>query len=306
MSADSPGKAQLEKLVLKYTFQQTKEKKMKLKTILFSIMQLLFLAEFIYSLEQEERQNKNRLSILAGTSKMARQDLIYSPFIHSDLSLHSYGIRYQHDGKLLHYVEINFAFNESQRVMSYEMQMDDHSHGLLPHEFLFINTAYGTGILFNEDNYSRQWIGGSFKGEIQAAFYNFMLSEMFGYYIEFSLNAWYRYNYKFSDKHLISAQAEIPLVSWLARPPYLAEDDKFIENISSHNKFKTLLAFIGDGEIVTVNKLQWINLSVEYSYSISKRFSLGAIYRFVFIHSNEPRTLLSYHHNLNLTTSINF
>lgn len=279
---------------------------MKFGTVIFSILQLLLLSEITQSQEQPERQKPNRISISAGSSSLARQDLIYSPFIHSDYSFMSLGIKYQYDNELLHNLEANFSANQSQTNNSEDIQMGDHNHGFIPHEFLFMNLTYGLGKAIRNSPSIEEWIGGSIKGDLQAAFYNFQLSEMFGYYIEFSLNAWYRYKYNLSDRQLLSIQAELPLVAWLARPPYLAEDDGFIENISSHNKFKTLLAFIGDGKLVTVNKLQRINLNLEYVYTISGRFSVGAEYRFTFIHSGDPKTLLSYQNNLNLTTSINF
>jgi hypothetical protein len=253
-----------------------------------------------------EKSHSNLAGISTGNSVLARQDLIYSPFVHSDHSLLSLGLKYQREKNYYQYWNIHFSVNTSYPGVPFEMEMGDHHHKSYPHEFVFINTSYGIGIPVSHRFRSRDWIGVALKMDLQASFYSFILSDMFGYYIEHSLNGWYRHTYTFRDKHFLSGRLELPIAAWLARPPYLAEDDTFIENISSHNRTKILLAFIGDGKPVTWNTLQRVNLDIEYLYPVSKRLFLGVDYRFVFIHTNEPRTLLSYHHNIHVTSSFKF
>lgn len=253
-----------------------------------------------------EKSHANLAGITTGNSLLARQDLIYSPFVHSDHSLLSFGLKYQREKNLYQYWNIHFSVNTSNPGVPYEMEMGDHSHGSIPHEFVFVSTTYGIGVPVIHRFQRTDWIGVALKMDLQASFYSFVLSDMFGYYIEHSVNGWYRRTYTFRDKHHLSGRVELPFVTWLARPPYLAEDDKFIENISTHNRTKMLLAFIGDGKPVTWNTLQRVNLDVEYHYPVSKRLFLGVDYRFVLIHSSEPRTLLSYHHNIHVTSSFKF
>jgi hypothetical protein len=278
---------------------------MTIKTVCISILLLLLSVQNMPARFQDYQLPGNRISIVTGSSIMARQDLIYSPFIHSGNSINSFGLRYLYQNDILHFITIDFSANSDQ-LISGEMQMDNHKHGFLPHEFIYFSTAYGLGKLIAEEENITQYLGGSLKGDLQAAFYNFQLSEMFGYYINLSLNVWYKYSYKINERHSVSALAELPVISWLARPPYLAEDDEFIKNISSHDNLKILSAFIADGKVVTLNKLQGLNFNLEYSYSLSETFEIGAGYHLSFVHTNEPKKLTSFQNKLNLIASVKF
>jgi hypothetical protein len=251
------------------------------------------------------QRNQNLISLSAGSSILAKQDLIYSPFVHSDRSLVNYGMGFQRDKKYFQYFNSGFTVNKAQVGELVEMDMEDHSHMIHPHEFLNITATYGFGKSLKETPVYKEWIGGAAKVDLQASFYNFALSNMFGYFINQSANIWYRRSYNIG-KHSLTGHVELPLVSWMSRPPYLAEDDEFVENISSHNSYRILLSFVEDGKFATWNKLQKVNLNIEYMYPISKRFNIGAIYNFDFIHTRQPRSYISYQHKFNLATSYKF
>ncbi len=250
-------------------------------------------------LAQAERERFLMLS--GGVSMLSRQDLIYSPFIHVDNSGHSYNIRYQKKKKLFQFIDIGLSYNTSQIAENLELDMDDHVHMIMPHEFLFLHLHYGIGKSIRRMPAFEEHMGIALKIDLQAGFYNFSLSSMFGYFISESANIWYRRSYQISDRHCFSIQADIPLISWLSRPPYLAEDDEFIKNISSHNSGKIIMAFIGDGKLTTWDKLQRLNLQLGYTYRLSDVLSLGADYRFEFIHHADPRELHSTRQQFNLT-----
>ncbi|HRJ30539.1 MAG TPA: hypothetical protein PLV21_17395 [Cyclobacteriaceae bacterium] len=252
------------------------------------------------------QQKEQTLSVAAGVSFLARQDLVYSPFVHADVSANSYQLKYQRSAKYFQFAEVGFTYNSSQIGKPNEMDMDGHSHMMMPHEFLNINLTYGFGKSIQPKAAYQAWLGGSLQSELQAGFYNFGLSSMFGYFINQSAQVWYRRAYTFNDKHTLAFHVAVPIISWMARPPYLAEDDEFIENIASHKSTKIIIAFIGDGELVTWNKLQRVNFTLDYTYPLSNRFLVGAAYRFDFIHTNIPRTLLSYQHQLNISTTFKF
>jgi hypothetical protein len=252
------------------------------------------------------QQNEQIISASGGVSFLARQDLVYSPFVHDDISRHSYRLRYQRAGKYFHFAEAGFTYNSSKLTDPYEMDMGDHEHVIMPHEFLHIDLSYGFGKGVQPNGKYRAWIGGAIQSDLQAGFYNFGLSNMFGDFLNQSAQVWYRRTYSFKNKHQLSMQVALPILSWIARPPHMAEDDEFIENISSHNSTKILLAFIGDGQLATWNRLQRLNLAAEYRYPITGRAQIGAEYRFDFIHTNIPRTLLSYQHQLNLNAILKF
>jgi hypothetical protein len=283
---------------------------MKIKFIIFSAASVFINSEcgFTQSSVQDTGQAHfpNAICISAGSSALFRQDLIYSPFVHSDRSLRSFGLSLQRDKKLFQYLDISFSHNTSQIGEPREIEMGHHLHPVLPHEFLFISAAFGIGKAVKTTPKRKDWLGCALKADLQATFYSFVLSDMFGYLIEQSANAWYRRSYDFGKQGQLAAQIELPLLSWLARPPYLAEDDEFIENISSHQSPKILLALVEDGELAAWDKYQRVNFQVEYLYPLFKKFQIGFDFRFTFIHAREPKPLLSYHQILNLTSHYKF
>ncbi|MFC4870774.1 hypothetical protein [Negadavirga shengliensis] len=253
---------------------------------------------------QESKQES--LVISAGMTYLARKDLVYSPFVHTDRSFHSYGLAYQREKDFFQFVETGITYNTSQIGSSYEMEMGDHSHMVLPHEFLFFHLNYGIGKTLGKTSRAKSWLGAALKVDLQASFYNFTLSNMFGYYIGQSGGIWYKKRWIFDNKHEFSFQLELPLITWMARPPYLAEDDRFIENISSHKPVRIIMAFIEDGQFAFWDKLQRSDFSLTYQYPVSKKWGIGTVYRFSFIHASEPKSLLSYQQSLNFTGTLKF
>ncbi|WP_373492662.1 hypothetical protein [Aquiflexum sp.] len=249
---------------------------------------------------------KNSITISAGLSILSRQDLVYSPFVHRDLSTTNYGFNFQRNGKTFQYFNLGFSHNSSQLVDFEEIPMDGHHHGFHPHEFLFIHSVYGIGKPYKKTEKNISYLGTAVRMDMQASFYSFALSNMFGYFINQSLAIWHRKTHFLHEKHTLSHQLELPMISWMARPPYLAEDDGFIENISSHKSSLILLEFVKDGKLVSWNQLQRANFQLEYRFSISRKISLGMDYKLDIIRTTFPRALNSYQQNLNLTTTLKF
>lgn len=272
-----------------------------------SIVIINLLLIFLINKNLFSQENRiNSLGFSTGYSFISKQDLVYSPFKHSGNSTFNYKIKYRYENDLIHLFESGISVNKIQRFEPFIMEMEHHSHKIHPHEFVNFNLYYGIGTVISENNDYKEWVGGSINSDIQAAFYNFVLSEMFGYLINNSLNIFYNRKYDILDNHNFLFSLEIPLISWLSRPPYLAEDDKFIENISSHNKSKILFAFIKDGEIAFPNKIQKLNFNIEYNYNLSNNFSFGIDYYFSFTRTTEPKTYLNIINNINFLTTYKF
>lgn len=149
-------------------------------------------------------------------------------------------------------------------------------------------------------------VGGLFAADIQAMNYAYGRTSSLGYYASFGLGAFGKYAYTINEKNNLSASLQIPLFYLMARSPYLVNDDEFIENTYSHSGFKTFMAFIGDGNFVTWNRLQTFDLDLKYTHSLNRRWNLGAAYLFEFVHAVQPQNLLSYRQSLNLSASYCF
>ena len=86
----------------------------------------------------------------------------------------------------------------------------------------------------------------------------------------------------------------------MARSPYLINDDEFIENTFSHNGFSTFFKYLEGGHVVTWNELQSVEIGLNYQHMISEKWSLGAGWKFSFIHAALPKDLFSVQNNLSV------
>lgn len=253
---------------------------------------------------QEEKTNK--LTLSTGYGSLARQDIIHSPFVHSGSSMLNFGVAYHRNKNFIQFLEGNYNVFTAPLIEPYTIELKDHHMTTLPHIFLFMNLNYGFGKAVKKTEKQVTAIGGSVLVDLQSGFYNYGFERNLGYFYTNNLNIWLQKSYVLNDRNKLSGRVELPVLSWLARSPYLVNDDEFIENVSSHKRPIVVMEFIKDGKLATLNKYQRLNFLAEYHYEVSRSFNIGASYRFQFIHHNEPRTLLSYQNNLNLTTTLKF
>ncbi|HZV44401.1 MAG TPA: hypothetical protein VFF90_07980, partial [Saprospiraceae bacterium] len=108
------------------------------------------------------------------------------------------------------------------------------------------------------------------------------------------LGLWAEYQYHITPKSKLTGKVLFPLVSQVARSPYLANDDEYIENNFDHNGVKTFFAFLGDGDLQTLNRIQQLEINLGYQHQLSDRWSIGGLYAFRFIHESKPLNFLSY------------
>ena len=251
---------------------------------------------------QAQRDSLPQLTLSLGLAHLSRQDLIFSPFVHKDLAPLTVGLKYEKNKKVHQFVRLDYAGFTAGLETPYDYLVDGETVTAFPHSFTFIGLDYGQGHWIGDQKTSL--IGGSINVDVQAMTYQYGRFSFFGYYANFGLGAWYKHIFKLSERHRLTVQVEIPLVSWMARSPYLINDDEFIENIYSHNGFTTFFAYLGDGELVTWNKLQTVNAGLDYQYALSDKWTIGASWQFAFIHASEPLALTSVQNNLGVMVGL--
>ncbi len=271
-------------------------KKSLLAIIIFSVAGECFASDTL----------KNTLTLQAGMSYIARQDLVFSPFIHQDVSWMNFGLSYERHAKLFHRVAVRYGGFNPVLTQSYEFMKDGKNETAYPHSFSMIDIDYLIGKNIKKTSKTSTIIGGAFSTDIQALNYVYGRISSFGYYSALGIGVFVKQNFDITPKHKLSASIQVPLAAWYARSPYLVNDDEFIENISSHSGFKSLASFIGDGKMVTLNRLQSIDFQLGYKYHFNQRWSLGAEYLLEFVHTSQPRNLLSYRQSVNLSANFSF
>lgn len=271
--------------------------------IKFSLTILALISSLTTVMGQE---SKNELQLKLGFGSIARQDLIFSPFIHKDITPVNIGLQYERKGNFYQQVSLRYASFAPILTDPYEFIDNNETEVTNPHYFTLIDLDYWFGKEIRASKKTATTLGAAFNADVQALNYSYGRVGSFGYYSSFGLGGFIKHSYKFNERSTVSGQLSLPLVSWLARSPYLVNDDEFIKNISSHSGVKTFFAFLGDGELVTLNTLQTLDFGINYSYSLNTKWNLGAAYLFEFLHSKEPKNLLSFRNSIYLTTSIKF
>jgi len=273
---------------------------MKLKVL------LLMVSLSVINCFGQDRIKKNSLTFSFGPGFIVRQDLIFSPFIHTDFSFLNAGLDFTRDADLYQKVSLRYGNFGPKVTAPYDFTVHGEAETAYPHNFNLIEIDYLLGKTIMESDKSTLTAGGLFTSDIHAMNYVYGRISSFGYYAAFGFGIFGKYDLALSEKSKVSTTLQLPLFAWLARPPYIGIDDEFIENISSHSGFKTFASFVGDGELVTWNRLQTVDLEIKYTYRLNDKWDLGGAYLFEFIHSSQPRNLLSFRNSINLFSTFRF
>ena len=265
-----------------------------------SLITCLVLGTILHA--QENRSRK--LSFTAGPSHIARQDLIFSPFIHKDLSVFNIGLKYEKNIKRHQFVRLNYSGFTPGIETPYDFVLDGESETAYLHSFTFVSLDYGQGMYLGNSEKKQSILGVAMKLDVQALDYQYGRASFFGYYSTVGLGLWYKHIFQLNEKQQLTGQIEAPLLSWYARSPYLINDDKFIENVYSHQGVKTFFSLMEDGQIATWDQLQTLNASLAYQYNVSSKWTIGVTYQFAFVHANAPVKLTSFQNGLGVTVAV--
>ncbi len=258
---------------------------------------LLTAAGMLFAVALHGQTASQRLSLNLGLSTVARQDQIFSPFVHSGTSFLNLGLTWERSKRLNQFVELQVSNISAAHHDPYDYfwHPDPEVFTTAPHNFTFVELNYGLSKSWQRGKASWR-AGGILSNNIQALSYNPGPFSFFGYFAAFGVGPQLGVNLPIGQKSTLDVAVHAPLVSWVARSPYLVNDDEFIENTSNHNSLGTLANFIADGALQLPDQLQQLNFSAGYTCAVSSRWDLGLAYRLQFIRHTEPLPLLSYQH----------
>lgn len=257
---------------------------------------------------QDSTHLKNQIALEYGFHYLADQDLIFSPFVLKDIAPMNISTSYVHKGKFIQMAEIYFdSFNPTYKnTFTYYTNPDSSALETIPNDFTFVKINYGFGKMIRATEKYDFIVGGMSENTVIAKYYYAGYFSTFGYFASFSLSPWATYNYYFNKQNTLQFAIHFPIAAWVCRSPYLANDDQFIENISSHKSVKTFFAYVNDGNLQTLNKLQQFDIEASYIYAINKRFDTSISYHFNYIHNSTPLPYSSVQHSFNIQTSFKF
>jgi hypothetical protein len=236
-----------------------------------------------------------------GPSHLQRQDLVFSPFIHSATSGLNGGLQLEKSKRWLTRYRIQYAGFSAGLQTPYDYIYEGDVKTAQAHSFTFVSLAYSAGAFLGKKEINQPVLGGSLQLDVQALNYQYGRYSFFGYYSTTAASVWYQHKLHVGKKSVLSGQVQLPLASWLARSPYLVNDDEFIENTYSHSGITTLLELIADGDVATWDELQRVDVDLHYHLNPQAKWQFGIRYGMTFIRSALPRPLTSIQQDLHLT-----
>lgn len=276
---------------------------MQLKTIIT----LLSISAIGICNAQDSLHYKNTYQVNWGLSTLNRQDILISPFAFSDVSIGNFGIKYRRDAKL--WQEFSLTYNTFNTINgeSFEYYNSDSTIAeTYPSYHTYVNLDYYLGKELYNTEKIKYLAGGRFSNNIDASNINYGRNGAFAYFANFGIDIWGAMQYQFDEKNGVYLRLGLPVFSWVARSPYLLNDDEFIENISSHKSLNTFFAYLGDGNLATWNTIQSLDLLAEYNYHFYDQWVVGFAYGFNFLHYSKPLPLTSYENRITLTINYSF
>ncbi len=250
---------------------------------------------------------RNQLALRLGFSHIDRQDQVFSPFVQSGASWQQLNVYWQRSTRWNQYAGIRYNGFSASRfgAFNYTKKPDADTKTTLPHSFTFVEIEYGLGKKWRAGTYEFS-AGGALENTVQAMNYQYGEASFFGYLATFSLSPWLQISRPVGQKGNLHANLSIPVLSWVARSPYLVNDDEFIENASSHSGLKTFARFVQHGALQFPDQLQKLSGSLGYTHHLSRRWAAGLQYRFQFIRHTTPLTLLSYENDVQVEIAWTF
>ena len=251
-----------------------------------------------------------QLDLSLGYGLLMRQDLIFSPFVHEGSSPLHIGLVYRRDKRWQQTWSLRFAQTSAQHQPTFDYTLPYEEPGEVQHTaahgFTFVDLNYTLGKRIAVRERSTWSLGGAVSADLDALNYNHARISNFGYFMAFDVAVWGRWAYQPAPRHRIEAEAQVPLLAWAARSPYLINDDEFIENTASHRTLRTLGNFIGDGQLAAPDRYQRAALTLRYDFALSRRWHVGAIYRGDWMRYDRPVPLRSAQQQVAVNVSLHF
>lgn len=253
-----------------------------------------------------QKKIENQLSLALGMSHLKRQDLIFSPFVHQDLSLMQIGINYQRNSRLIQSIDLQLGLFAPGYQTPYKYEEEEDVKTATNDLFIFMNLDYRIGkYLVKHEKFNLE-AGAALITKVQALNYVYGRIGNFGYHSTIGLGGYVNGSYQLNEKQKLSMGLQLPLLSWLARSPFSINDDEYIENTTQNSGIGTFFAFLADGQLASWDKLQYLDFDFHYEYLLNQKWLLKGQYGFSFIHVQVQRPMTSLQNNFNIIGTLKF
>jgi len=242
-----------------------------------------------------QNEGKQALTLAVGAGHIMRQNLSFSPMIHTSWSPLNACVQYTKSKKMEQQLYIKFGQYRAivGESFSFNSFFNEEESETGPHIFtlLDINYSLGKKIALRED-FSLA-LGGRLRNRLQPASYLFGNAGSFGYNFSLGLDLWLNFQYALNEKNHFMANLAIPVFSYNSRSPYLSQDDEYFFDSYSHNGFTNFIQLLKDGEIESWGKSQSMDFDISYFYTVSAKWDIGVAYWLSMNFSQAPTSFSS-------------
>jgi hypothetical protein len=256
-----------------------------------------------------QNEHNSSLTLNAGIGNLMRQDLSFSPLIHETWSPVNFALIYKKSKKMEQQLYIKFGSYKpiaSEEFNYTSFFTGDEQNVTFPHDFALIDLNYSLGkVVVTKDKWDLT-VGGRSKNRLNPSAYNYGTAGLFGYYFSFGIDAWVKFEYNLQEKHHIESNLSFPLATFIARSPYMSQDDEHFENFASHKGLKTIASYIQDGAWHYWDKSQHMDLDVSYYYTLSDKWDIGGSYWLSMNFNQDPTKFASIENVLYLSVKFKF
>ena len=246
------------------------------------------------------------LALDLGPVYLQRQDLIFSPLVHRGIAPLAGGIRLQTGGRTYREVELGFAAVQAGAEAPFSFTEEEKPKIADRHRFFYLRAAGTWARRVSGGDRQPGYLGATLAADVDLMNYVYGRTGNFGYFSTTSLGLTGKKDYGLGKMGRLSIGLQVPLVYWVARSPYLVNDDEFIDNIRSHSDVRSFFAFQADGELHSLATVQSARLTVRYQRRITQRWLVGAGYSARGVRMPAPRPLTSFAQSAYLSVGLNF
>lgn len=253
-----------------------------------------------------QQESLNTLSVDLGMGSLKKQDLIFSPFIIQDWSPANIMLQYGHSNKLEQRASLRLGQYSKFVGDPFSFVSRGEEYPKYPHNFVMLDLNYALGKRLSLSNNISLIAGGRLRNRFHITNYEFGNAGQFEYFLSSGVDAWLGISYSPQSKHNVQSNIYVPLVSTVARSPYLGQDDDYLERISVHGDLKIFWEHIKTEKITSWGTTQILDFDLNYDYEISERWTVGLTYLFSMNLSSSPQQLTSYENIIYLGTTFKF
>ncbi len=257
--------------------------------------------------EPDDKRNKT-LGVRWGFHHYARQDLVFSPMIYRSGNVANF--------------ELLFRWQKPKTDNRIELRFD--SPGLKSYEpYTFNNwpdydptTTHSTFHTMINIHYSKLWglntakaplkLGFISDNQVNAIDFAWGDAILGGYQASFSIGPIISSYLTIGERSSLEIDAFFTVLNYTTRSPYGATNAQYIADNETHKGIDAFFAYLGSGDLTTLNRFQKFNLGVTYGYALTDRWSLMANYHFEFLHHSIPQSVIACQNNFNIGVNFKF